>query len=196
MRRLSFARLVVLVAVVAGIGPLSVSSASAAGSGAENFTVSGSWSCTSNCTLRGAWGIQGRVNTCLETEAEVVDLQAALPCSGAYFTGTINSTCVLNTCVEQGQVDFYLPDASDPGTTIGPVTVGVVGTAQLVTLSVGTTREQGYVLAAGFEAVDQSAGPQVASVDAGVLAGAGCSGTPFGCEFPQTFATTLTGVNA
>lgn len=196
MGRLSFARLIAVGAAVAGIGLVPMSSASASGSGVENFTVAGSWSCTSNCTLRGAWGIEGRVSTCLETEAEAVDIQAALPCSGAYFTGTIDSTCVLDTCVEQGQVDFYLPDASDPGTTIGPIAVGVVGTAQLVSVSVEATHEQGYVLTAGFEAVDQSAGPQVASVAAGALAGAGCSGSPFGCELPQTFATALTGVTS
>lgn len=171
--------------------------AAATGGGVENFTLTGSWSCTSNCTLRGAWGIQGRTGTCLETEAELggtVDVAPAIPCAGAYFAGTVNSVCVLNTCTEQGQVDFYLPDASDPGTTVGPISVGIVGAAQLVTINAGATREQGYVLAASFEAVNQSAGPGQSSVAAGALVGTGCSGNPFGCETPQTFAATLTGV--
>jgi hypothetical protein len=185
---------VVVVATVAGIGFVPVSNASAAGGGVESFTVSGSWSCTSNCTLRGAWGIQGHVTTCLETEVEVVDVQVALPCSGAYFTGTVNSTCVLNTCVEQGSVDFYLPDASDPGTTIGPIPVGLVGAAQLFSISDGTLHEQGFALTAAFESLNQSAGPAVATAAAGLLVGAGCSGNPFGCLFPQAFDTTITGV--
>ena len=189
-----FSRLFVVVAAVAGIGFVPMTGAAAAGGGVESFTLSGSWSCTSNCTLRGTWGIQGRVTTCLETEVEVADVQAALPCSGAYFTGSVNSVCVLSTCAEQGQVDFYLPDASDPGTTIGPITVGLVGAAQLVSVTDGTLHEQGYVLAAAFESLSQSVGPAVATAAAGVLVGAGCSGNPFGCELPQTFDTTITGV--
>jgi len=188
-----FSRLVVVVTAVAGVGFLPMSSASAAGE-VENFTVSGSWSCTSNCTLNGTWGIQGHVTTCLETEVEAVDVQAALPCSGAYFTGTVNSVCVLNTCAEQGQVDFYLPDASDPGTMIGPIPVGLVGAAQLFSVSDGTLQEQGFALTAAFESLNQSAGPAVATAAAGVLVGAGCSGNPFGCLFPQAFDTTITGV--
>jgi len=195
--RVSLVRWVALVGALGVVALVPMTKAVAAGTGVENFTVNGSWSCTSNCTLRGTWGIEGHAAVCLETEAELesgVDAQPALPCSGAYFTGTVNSTCVLNTCVEQGQVDFYLPDASDPGTTVGPISVGIVGTAQLASVSVGVTREQGFVLAAAFESLTQSAGPEVASTAAGVLAGAGCTGSPFGCELPQTFDAALTGV--
>lgn len=195
--RVSLVRWLALVGALGVVALMPLTKAAAAGAGVENFTVNGSWSCTSNCTLRGTWGIQGRAAVCLETEAEIgsgVDLQPALPCSGASFTGTVNSVCVLNTCVEQGQVDFFLPDASDPGTTLGPISVGIVGAAQLASVSAGATHEQGFVLAAAFESVNQSAGPEVASTAAGVLAGAGCSGSPFGCELPQTFDAALTGV--
>jgi hypothetical protein len=193
----SFRRWIAIAVVLAGVALVPMTPVAAATAGVENFTLNGSWSCTSNCTLRGAWGIQGQASLCLETEAEVssgVDVQPALPCSGAYFTGTVNSTCVLNTCVEQGQVDFYLPDASDGGTTLGPIRVGLVGAAQLASISDGTLSERGFVLAAAFESLNQSAGPDVATVSAGVLAGAGCSGNPFGCELPQTFDVALTGV--
>jgi hypothetical protein len=184
---------------VAGIGLSPMTKAAATGGALENFTLSGAWSCTSNCTLRGTWGIEGPVGTCLETEAELgsaLDVSPATPCSGAYFTGSVNSACVLNTCTEQGQVDFYLPDASEPGTTIGPITVGIVGTAQLVSVSAEATHEQGYVLAAAFEAADQSAGPALPALASGALAGVGCSGSPFGCATPQTFDAAITGVAA
>jgi hypothetical protein len=193
----SLVRLLMLAVVVCAVALVPMTKAAAASAGVENFTLNGSWSCTSNCTLRGTWGIQGQAAVCLETEVELegaLDVQPALPCSGAYFTGTVNSTCVLNTCVEQGSVDFYVPDASDPGTTVGPIRVGLVGTAQLASVSLGTTHEQGFVLAAAFESLNQSAGPAVATTAAGVLAGAGCGGYPFGCELPQTFDAALTGV--
>lgn len=193
----SLVRWLAIVGALAVVALSPATKAAAAGAGVENFTLNGSWSCTSNCSLRGTWGIQGRAAVCLETEAELgsaLDVQPALPCSGAYFTGNVNSVCVLNTCVEQGQVDFYLPDASDPGTTVGPVSVGITGVAQLASISDGGTHEQGFVLAAAFESLNQSAGPGVATAAAGVLAGAGCSGSPFGCELPQTFDAAITGV--
>lgn len=190
-------RWLVLAVAVAGVALTPMTKAAATSGGVENFALSGSWSCTSNCTLRGTWGIQGRVGTCLESEAELgsaIDVQPALPCSGAYFTGTVNSVCVLNTCAEQGEVDFYLPDASDPGSTVGPIAVGIVGVAQLVTLSEEATHEQAYVLAASFEALNQSAGPGTSTVAAGLLAGVGCTGTFVGCATPQTFDATIAGV--
>lgn len=193
----SFRRWLAIAVVLGGVALMPMTKAAAATSGVENFTLNGSWSCTSNCTLRGTWGIEGHASLCLETEAELgtgLDVQPALPCSGAYFTGTVYSTCVLNTCVEQGQVDFYVPDASDGGTTVGPIRVGIAGVAQLVSVSDGTLSERGFVLAAAFESLNQSTGPDVVSAAAGALAGAGCTGNPFGCELPQTFDVALTGV--
>jgi hypothetical protein len=195
-------RLLVLALGVSVLGLAPVTKAAAAGVAAENFTMTGSWTCTSNCGLRGVWGIQGHATVCLESEAEVVtgfptDVPVPLLCSGATFAGNVNSTCTGSVCAEVGGVNFYLPDASDPGYTIGPIPVGIVGTATpfaIADSSLGTY-EEGYTLTAAFEGTYEFPWTGVVVWPAtGELHGGACDGTVAGCSAGQSFTTSITGV--
>lgn len=196
------ARCLALALAVSVVGLMPATKANAIGGGFENFTMLGQWSCTSNCTLSGAWGIEGFSTTCQETEAEVevgfpADVPPTLPCHGARFSGTVVGTCVLGVCTEEGQVDFYLPDASDFGATVGPVSVRIVGTAVLANVPAPTGNESAYVLTAAFEALNNyNSNPALVWAAAGELHGGGCTGAVGLCVVNRLFTTTLTGVQA
>lgn len=195
-RRWLVSGLVLAVLSVMGVSP--ATQASAAGAAAENFTMTGGWTCTFGCSLTGVWGIAGNSTICQETEAEVearIDVPPTLACHGANFYGNVNSACVAGVCVETGLVNFYLPDASDPGYTIGPIPVDLTGTALLVDVAAQGSGEQAYVLTATLETAASFPWPGALVWTAGgELEGGGCDGTIGRCAISQSFAATLTGV--
>jgi len=193
------ARSLVLTVIASVVGLVPAAEASATGAAVENFALVGSWQCTSNCDYVGTWGIKGTAGTCQETEAEVefaVDVPPTLACHGAYFVGNINSSCTLGVCIERGSVDFYLPDASDPGYTIGPIPVAVTGTAVLASVSAQGESASAFALTAAFTAVDEYPwSVALAWAAGGELQGFGCGGSSITCTFiDRTFAVAITGV--
>lgn len=198
MRRIRLSRLF-LVALLAAVAAFSTApgDALAQGGAVENFTMTGNW--TANCSF-GTCDIQGNAAACEETEAEAelaaeIDVPPVLSCNGAYFTGTLRQTCSVvmpsgagaAVCSDSGQVEFYLPDASDPGYTIGPIPVDVQG--EDAGAAVGSNGAGAATLA--FNAVDQY--PWFVALDWGVVGELQeCSALRVSCT--PTFSVTITGV--
>ena len=194
------ARLVAPAIAVAMIGFMPATRAVATGGGVENFTMTGGWTCT-GCDFTGDWGIQGNSIVCQETEAEAavggrIDVPPTVACNGAVFVGGIHAlACVAGTCVEQGFVNFYIPDASDAGNVIGPIAAQLTGVAVQVAAA-PPANEQVWVLTASLEALGNYPTSTVTVWGVGgELEGGACAGSLGRCAISQSFTATLAGVD-